>query len=42
MTGQSGQLLSRHYKDEWPDYYYGQSYSMPFRNVPANSTLEFR
>ncbi len=42
MTGQSGQVLSRHYKDEWTDYYSGQSYPMPFHNVPASSTLEFR
>jgi acyl-homoserine lactone acylase PvdQ len=42
MTGQSGQVLSRHYKDQWPDYYNGQSYPMPFHNVQANSTLEFR
>jgi penicillin amidase len=42
MTGQSGEVLSRHYKDQWPDYYNGQSYPMLFHNVQANSTLEFR
>jgi penicillin G amidase len=42
MTGESGQVLSRHYKDQWPNYYYGQSYPMPFHDVPANSMLEFR
>ncbi len=42
QIGQSGQILSRHYRDEWNDYYYGRSYPMPFRSVKAESTLEFR
>jgi penicillin G amidase len=39
--GQSGQILSRHYKDEWNHYYYGQSYPMQFRKVNAGNMLEF-
>jgi penicillin amidase len=42
QIGQSGQILSTHYRDEWPDYYNGRSYPMQFRNVQAKSTLEFR
>jgi penicillin G amidase len=41
-TGQSGQILSSHYRDQWPDYYYARSYPMQFRRVKAESTLEFR
>ena len=37
--GQSGQILSSHYRDEWEHYYFGQSYPMQFRNVGAKSTL---
>lgn len=39
--GQSGQILSRHYKDEWDHYYNGQSYPMQFRKVDAGDVLEF-
>jgi acyl-homoserine lactone acylase PvdQ len=41
-TGQSGQVLSRHYRDQWNDYYWARSYPMPFGKVEAASTLEFR
>ena len=40
--GQSGQILSRHYRDQWDNYYAGRSYPMQFRGVQAASTLEFR
>ena len=40
MTGQSGQILSRHYRDQWPDYYAGRSYPMQFGKVRAASRLE--
>jgi acyl-homoserine lactone acylase PvdQ len=40
--GQSGQPFSRHYQDEWLDYYNGRSYPMQFRGVEAKSTLQFR
>ena len=42
QIGQSGQVLSSHYRDEWTDYLNGRSYPMQFRNVQAKSTLEFR
>jgi penicillin amidase len=41
-TGQSGQILSPHYRDEWNDYYWGRTYPMPFGKVPEKSTLQFR
>jgi penicillin amidase len=40
--GQSGQPLSSHYKDQWDDYYKGQSYPMQYKNVQAKSTLELK
>jgi penicillin amidase len=40
-TGQSGQVLSPHYRDQWNDYYWGRTYPMPFDKV-TGSTLEFR
>jgi penicillin amidase len=40
--GQSGQILSSHYKDQWDAYYNARSFPMQFRNVQASSTLEFR
>jgi penicillin amidase len=42
LAGQSGQILSGHYRDEWTDNYYVRSYPMEFRSVGAKSTLEFR
>ena len=42
QIGQSGQILSSHYKDEWTAYYNGSSYPMQFRTVDAHSTLQFR
>jgi penicillin amidase len=42
QIGQSGQVLSSHYRDEWTDYYNGRSYPMQFGKVQAKSTLEFR
>jgi penicillin amidase len=37
--GQSGQILSRHYKDQWDAYYVGQSFPMQFDKVDAKDTL---
>ena len=42
QIGQSGQILSRHYKDQWPDYYAGRSYPMQFGAIEATSTLQFQ
>ncbi len=39
--GESGHVLSRHYKDQWDAYYNGTSFPMQFKNVEAVSTLEF-
>jgi penicillin amidase len=42
VTGQSGQILSSHYRDQWEDYTQGRSYPMQFRTVKPASTLEFK
>jgi penicillin amidase len=42
LTGQSGQILSSHYRDQWPSYYVGRSFPMQYGNVNASSTLVFR
>ncbi len=41
-VGQSGQILSKHYRDEWMDHYYARSYPMEFTHVSGVSTLEFK
>jgi penicillin G amidase len=38
--GQSGQILSRHYQDQWDAYYVGRSFPMQFDKVEAKDTLE--
>lgn len=40
-TGESGQILSSHYKDQWDAYYSGRSFPMQFEKVQANKVLEF-
>jgi len=40
--GQSGQVLSSHYRDQWDAYYAGRSFPMQFQKIDASSTLEFR
>jgi penicillin amidase len=40
-VGQSGQILSPHYRDQWEAYYNVRSYPMQFGKVTAASTLEF-
>jgi penicillin amidase len=37
--GESGQILSRHYKDQWDAYYYGRSFPMQFQHIDVKSTL---
>jgi penicillin G amidase len=37
--GESGQILSRHYKDQWAAYYVGRSFPMQFDKVEAKDTL---
>jgi len=38
-TGQSGQVLSRHYKDEWEKYWGGESFRMEFGKVEGKQVL---
>jgi len=38
-TGQSGQVLSRHYKDQWERYYNAQSFPMQFQKIEAKDVL---
>jgi penicillin amidase len=42
LTGESGQALSSHYRDQWSAYYNGTSFPMQFSTVRAASTLVFR
>jgi len=37
--GESGQILSRHYKDQWDAYYAARSFPMQFQKVDAKQTL---
>jgi penicillin amidase len=37
--GQSGQILSSHYKDQWAAYYAGRSYPMQFQKVETTGNL---
>ena len=39
--GQSGQLMSPHYSDQWEEYYVGKSFPRPFAKIEG-STLELR
>ena len=41
-AGESGQILSGHYKDQWKAYYAGQSFPMQFGTVDAKATLVVR
>jgi penicillin amidase len=38
-TGESGQVLSSHYKDQWDAYYAGRSFPMQFGKVDAKDVL---
>ncbi|MBK5292764.1 MAG: penicillin acylase family protein, partial [Acidobacteriia bacterium] len=40
-TGESGQPLSSHYKDQWESYYTGRSFRMQFGKIEASGTLLF-
>lgn len=39
VTGECGQVLSSHYKDQWEAYYEGRSFPMQFQRVEAKETL---
>jgi len=40
MTGQSGHVFSRNYKDQWRHYYAGESFPMTFVEVRPKAVLE--
>jgi acyl-homoserine lactone acylase PvdQ len=39
VAGESGQVLSSHYKDQWDAYREGRNLPMQFQKVEAKSTL---
>ena len=39
QIGQSGQILSSHYRDEWDHYYAGRSYPMQYGKVEGKGVL---
>ena len=39
VTGESGHVLSKHYKDQWGAYYGGTSFPMQYDKVDAKETL---
>ena len=39
-TGESGQRLSAHYKDQWDAYYAGRSFVMPFASAAVNQAAK--
>ncbi len=39
--GESGHVLSSHYRDQWNSYYNGTSFPMRFDHVEVKSTLTF-
>jgi acyl-homoserine lactone acylase PvdQ len=41
-VGESGNVASRHYKDEWPAYYVGRSFPMEFEHVEAEDVLQVK
>jgi penicillin amidase len=40
-VGQSDNIASSHYKDQWDSYYSGQAFPMQFGNVDSKSTVTF-
>lgn len=41
-TGESGNVASKHYKDQWPAYYVGKSFPMEFNHIDATEVLRIR
>jgi len=39
IIGQSGQILSSHFRDQWDQYYAGKSFPMQYRKVDGKSVL---
>jgi penicillin amidase len=42
LIGESGNVASPHYKDQWAAYYVGKSFPMEFEHVDAKEVLEVR
>jgi len=42
VIGQSGHLFSRHYKDQFPAWYEGSTYPLPFSESAVNENAEHR
>lgn len=42
QIGQSGQIFSSHYRDQWAAYYDGRSFPMQYSRMQASSTLRFQ
>ena len=42
VAGESGSVASPHYKDQWPAYYAGRSFSMEFDHVDAKEVLHVK
>jgi len=40
-VGESGQVLSWHYRDQWDAYLAGRSFPMQFNKIDAKATLVF-
>jgi len=40
-VGESGHVLSRHYRDQWDAYTAGRSFPMQFNKIDAEETLVF-
>ena len=38
-VGESGQILSSHYQDQWESYYVGRSFPMQFQKITPNAVL---
>jgi len=41
IIGESGHVLSSHYRDQWEAYYYGRSFPMRFDHVEVKDTVTF-
>jgi penicillin amidase len=42
QIGQSGGILSGHYKDEWQDWYYGRTYPMQWKQGEGKGAIKFQ
>jgi len=40
-VGESGHVLSRHYRDQWDAYTAGRSFPMQFNKIDTKETLVF-